>query len=90
MILIEDEIYYNKAFNKCYIFKYEKNFRSKYHIFNNRDFKSNGDFGKEEILKEIRLATQEEKDWLNECIKQQKFISLEDIKITQSEQFPIY
>lgn len=37
----------------------------------------------------FRKATQQEKDWLNECIKQNKYIPLEEIN-KQVDNFPIY
>lgn len=68
--LIEGEIYYGKDSQTDVIFK-----PNNCEIYGNKDF-YNGNYP--DYLKELRKATLEEKYWLNECIKANKFISYEE------------
>lgn len=91
--LIEGEIYYYLCNNSPYkyIFTYYKgnhpnNIDMLNHIYINGNEFIN--FSQNEWLeyngaKKLRLATPLEKQWLLECIKQNKFIPLEQIKLEQ-------
>lgn len=81
--LIEGEIYWTDE-PKTYIFKTNKNGKGySSYIHENCSYRYNND----EIYKwrgNIRLATLEEKHWLNECIKANKFIPFNEIKFNKT------
>lgn len=87
--LVEGEIYYCSYLNKddpqaSYVFKYKcksnKNNRNPHwidtfeQITKGGYFETNGSFANKDYTNYLRLATQEEKDWLNYCIKVNKFV----------------
>lgn len=78
--LVEGEIYKFKGlFN--WIFKYKKDgvyIKDTFRIeIGSKTFDKDGSFGSD--IKNVSLASQQEKDWLNTCIKEDKFVSLEEI-----------
>ena len=76
-----DEIYYcegESGYNHSYIFKAVEDLEyCPYIIVHMNDFSDDGDFSTDEGRLNLRIATQEEKDWLNHCIQINKFISIE-------------
>lgn len=89
MLKIEDlkegEYYHSDYDNLVFIFdgldKYNQiKYKVKCQIFNNKNyFIENDSFGRGgKIEKTLKLATKEQKHWLNECIKVNKFIPYEE------------
>jgi len=78
--LIIGEIYYCKVFNKEYLFRYESKSGGVYHIQFNKPYYSDlsWDFWTDKTLTEIEIASSEQKHWLNECIKINKYISYDE------------
>lgn len=82
--LVEGEIYYVINNNKEWICEFSgiknNNIKSSGSIAKFNTYYSSGLWGTvENYLKNIRIATPEEKKWLNTCIKQDKFIPKEDL-----------
>ncbi len=88
--LIEDEIYYQEySSTSRYIFKYRpensRNIGYKCYIWIDRKsftVTSTGCNGDD--FSQVRPATPLEKAWLQECIKQEKFVSLDKIKVNNN------
>lgn len=85
--LIENEIYYQKYSNQnTYIFKYRvessKDIGYKCYIWvNGKTFTASSTGCNGDDFSQVRLATPLEKAWLKECIKQEKFVPLDKIKV---------
>lgn len=73
-------IYYNTAFGKNYIFKLIRDATGNidHQIFDKCHFTSGGSFGNSEVLRDIRLATEQEKQWFLACEQANKFIPKEE------------
>lgn len=82
--LVKGEVYKCIYSNTEYIFEYN-NSSSAYFLCNSNFSKSGWGFWRKD--KNIQLATPLEKAHLLECIKQNKFVPLKDIKITQEIQW---
>ena len=85
--LIENEIYYQKySSTNRYIFKYRpessKNIGYKCYIWiDDKSFTASSTGCNGDDFSQVRLATPLEKAWLKECIKQEKFVPLDKIKV---------
>ena len=88
--LIEDEIYFqNYSDQHTYIFKYRpessKNIGYKCYIWiDAKDFTASSTGINGDDFSQVRPATPLEKAWLQECIKQEKFVSLDKIKVNNN------
>lgn len=87
--LVEGEIYWTTYSGNSFIFKFEGN-TSAYisDLVTYRFSSSSWDFWKNS--KDLRKATDEEKQWLQNCIAAGKFISLADSKLLTSSTDPEY
>jgi hypothetical protein len=87
--LKEGEIYSSLNDNGLYIFKCKKSKTTDYSYRVERNtFSKNDYFGLGGIIeKNIKLANEQEKHWLNECIRQDKFISYEESQKTFQKPF---
>lgn len=85
--LVKGEIYYLKETQgDSYIFTDSDTFEyCKYIFINQDDFCIEGDFSTDCGIELLRVATQEEKDWLNACIKANKFIPKEEALKSKDE-----
>jgi len=83
--LVEDEYYYTHHSSFYgYIFKYKKS--GSFNIHRNEFFKG-GDFYSKNTNNNLRLATDEEKEWLEACIKADRFIPKEEVmKVEKSDE----
>lgn len=73
--LIEEEYYYTRYDTKCdYIFKFYKDGNSRYIMPDSDTYVHYGNFDSPNINSTLRLATQEEKDWLDACINANEFV----------------
>lgn len=78
--LIEGEVYSTlNNFGKPAVFKSAKSGTQTYSIWIGNEVIKNGSFNGENIINNLKLATPEEKKWLNVCIKQDKFIPKEEL-----------
>ena len=88
LTLNEGEIYYEEMSNKnCYISLYKEgeNHNNIYIQVNRKTFNKRGAGVKLENVK--RLATDEEKAWLQHCIKEDKFVEYEEFMKAYKPQF---
>lgn len=79
--LIDKEIYYCEVFSNPYVFEYQKNKTGNIkHLQCNKTYYSawGWNFHTDKTLTLIRLATDEEKHWLKECIKQERYITYDE------------
>lgn len=79
--LIDKEVYYCEVFGNPYLFEYQKNKRNNIkHLQINKTYYSacGWDFYIDKTLTLIRLATDEEKYWLKECISQDKHVTYDE------------
>ena len=88
--LIEDEIYFQHYSNQnTYIFKYRvessKDIGYKCYIWvNGKTFTASSSGVNGNDYSQVRQATPLEKAWLQECIKQGKFVTLDNVKINNN------
>lgn len=92
--LIEGSIYYNngKSYNYEYIFVYRK--VPTYMGYGNyielsSKYLGESGFNSYQDMKDIRVATSQESQWLEACIKAKKFIPLDQVELN-IESYQIY
>lgn len=85
--LVIGEVYIEKLNSREFISKHVSESKSTYIRKNSTTFSTQG----LRVLNStvVRKATQEEKDWLEHCIKLNKFVSLEDFKKVDKLRFEV-
>ena len=90
--LVEYKIYYYNYYDDVYIFKYKEKNNSYCHLYKNREqYKSEkGTWNGFADAKELREATPQEIKWLETCIKENRYISFENIKFNNELEIEIW